>query len=444
MSYSDQDTGIDTGAPFELYEFVVPGSGLAWRYTNQPSTVTYEANTFTPAAISHGQITQQAGSVGSTTSIEVEDTNAFANAMLGGLSSRPVQVTVRQIHRDDQAQQAAVVFVGLVTGVSFEGAKATLPCGSRYALASKRKLPWLTYQAGCNWEWGGAGCGLNRDSYRISATLTTASQAGRTLTVAGAASFADGYFAGGWVEHPTTGETRFIEEHTGAALLLALPWATLSGNYHIYPGCQKNEAYCAGTFDNLVHYLGYPRLPSINPFNRSAYYQTGVADIPDPGDAWALPSGYQLVLSDQTATIDMRGGGIGYYGNGDVVSYTIRVEPTGYMYVLADGWQATIGGGVWLLPKNPPLTVPNLLDIRVDTPTINGVAPSHAVGATLNSWIDGDQATSFTVSHHTSDVVNEHTVVFEVRARDKASGLVRAAGTITIVHRFDLVSPGGA
>jgi len=450
MTYATYDTGTDTAAPFELYEFTVPGSTLVWRYTNQPAAVTYSGQEYTPATIAHEQIAQQAGSVGASTSIEVADDNPLAVALLAGLSSRPVQVTIREIHRDDPDQQPATVFVGLVTGVSVDGGKATLPCGSRYALASKRRVPWLTYQAGCNWEWGGTGCGVDRTAYRVSVTLAPEDQEGRAITVAAAASYADGYFSSGWIERVDTGETRFVELHVGDNLLLAAPWADVAGGYYLFPGCQKNEAYCAGVFNNLVHYLGFPRLPSLNPFNRSAYYQTGVPDIPDPGDTWDLPDGYQLVLVDQSITIDQRAwpitlSGATYYGLG------LRFLPSGYAYLLVNGMAYVLTGGTWINPKDPPPSLPASLEFFIEEPVVNahplsGGRPLSSVTG-FDAWIDATGTVECSLQFELSDLLVgavSYDTEFVVRVRDKAVGLVRAACTISVTLQLLVSGPGGA
>lgn len=447
MTYQATDLSTDAGAPVELYEFTVPGSTLAWKYTNAPSA----EGDYSPEAISHGDISQSAGNVGATTSIEVGDQNAVAVAMLAGLSSRPVQVVIREKHRGDTDDEEQQVFVGLVTGVSFSGAKATLACGSRYALVSKRRVPWLTFQAGCNWEWGGVGCGVNRNTYRVTLSLTAANQTERTLTATVAASQADGYYSGGWVERASTGETRFIEEHTGDQLLLALPWAELSGtaeDYYLFPGCQKTEAYCASAFGNLNNYLGWPRLPSINPFNRSAYYQTGVPDIPDPGDTWELGGGYSTVLTDQTITIDHSGyefSPLTYW------RYRLTFEPTGYlriqvggtvgMPVLGPGAVNTVAtGGVWINPKGSDASIAGLLDVWAGVPVSDSSGALPNTSGNFASWVDGG-ATPSLYSDWGIPTTPEGRVTTTIllRVRDKATGVVRAEATLTLVH---LVSIG--
>ena len=449
MTYQSNDLSTDSGAPIELYEFTVPGSSLAWRLTNAPAA----EGDYLPAPISHGDISQSAGNVGATTSIEVADQNPVAVAMLAGLSSRPVQVVIREKHRGDTDSEEQQVFVGLVTGVSFAGAKATLTCGSRYALVSKRRVPWLTFQAGCNWEWGGVGCGVNRNTYRVTLSLTSASQSERTLTASAAASQDDGYYSGGWVERASTGETRFVEEHAGDQLLLALPWAELSAtaeDYYLFPGCQKTEAYCASAFSNLDNYLGWPRLPSINPFNRSAYYQTGVPDVPDPGDTDDTGTGYSLVLSNQTINVE--------FGIGSELAYNypiemgVTFEPSGILtcwvngvgYALSAVYGSGVAtGGAWINPK-PPVGDRAWLtgyEVSVLTPTL-GYGSITAVD-NIGTWMPADETATFSATQNaTSSPV---TMTFPCRVRDAGTGLVRVGADVTIrATFFQGVSEGGA
>jgi hypothetical protein len=211
----------------------------------------------------------------------------------------------------------------------------------------------------------------------------------------------------------------------------------------LYPGCQKNESYCSATFDNLDNYLGYPRLPSINPFGRSAYYQSGVADIPDPGDTWAMPDGYQLVLSDQTVTADERGS-IMYAG---ATNYQIPVGieflPTGYAKVTV-GTTVTLTGGVWLNPKTPPAGLAEQIDFYVETPS-NAFWDATAPQVGWDVWNNAGATISCGGSLFiTAEMANgNQTVIFVIRARDTTVGLVRAACTVTVNWRADIYGPGG-
>lgn len=440
MTYLTQDLSPDDGAPYETFEFSLPGSSTAWRYTNSRVDV----GDFVAVPIHRGPITQDGGSIGARTSIEVADDNPLALALNAGLTSRPIEVVVRRYHRTDAALEAAVVFKGLVTGVSFEGAQATLPCASRFALASRRRVPWLTYQAGCNLEWGSARCGVDKASYALTATVAADDMTGRVLSVPAADSYDNGFFSGGWVER-ANGDRRFIDSHTGALLQLQMPWGDLAAGGEtvtVYPGCQRTEAYCASVFNNLVNYLGWPRLPSINPFSRSAYYQGGVADIPDPGDTWELPDGYALVLSDQTVTVDQSDTPVVH---SDISALQIQIQffPNGYAYIrtfsTALGNTTTVlTGGVWINPKNPPASAPESLDIYIEPP-VTSVSTGSLSG--FNTWQDAGGTVTAIFTYYPSDLstgLTTHEFELGVSARDKAVGLVRAACTFTVRHRVQI------
>lgn len=440
MTYAAQDLSIDDGAPYETFEFVVGAS--SWKYTNHAVDV----GEFVAVPIHRGQISQGGGSIGATATIEVSDENPLAVALNAGLTVRPVEVTVRRYHRTDASVEAAVIFKGLVTGISFDGPKASIPCASRFTLASRRRVPWVTYQAGCNLEWAGTRCGVNKATYAVTDTVT---QTGRTLTASAAAGFDDGYFSGGWVER-ADGERRFIDNHTGSSLLLQMPLAAVSAlgeEVTLYPGCQRTEEYCASTFNNLPNYLGWSRLPSINPFNRSAYYLGGVTDIPDPGDTWEIPGGYLLVLEDKTFELDP---GVAHTEVlTSTLSFTFEFTATGYVKLNIGGMQVTASGGQWVTPKNPTSDIPALFDVYVEDPVITSRFGSHTPGSLVNfaSWEDMTSGVSlygnFPLPQVNTDEV--YTLEFTIRIRDKAESLVRAANVLTVERTFrPYVERGGA
>lgn len=298
MTYALVDLSLDQAAPVELYEFV--DGGRAWRYTNSAYQITYGGQTYLPESIGRSSVTREAGSLAGNIQVTVGDLNAFALELYAGLSSRPVAVTIRQGHLTDGAGEFAVIFRGLAAGVHFSGAQATITCGPRYTLSGRRKVPILSYQAGCNWEWAGAGCGLDREAFATTGTVMRSEQSGRTMYAGVLAGAPDGNYSGGYVQRASTGETRFIESQTGGYLKLTYPFASVAvggESFKFYPGCRKTETDCSGRFNNLPQFLGWPRLPGVNPFNQSAYYLGGVTAAPDPGDTFDMPGwpGYQMI-----------------------------------------------------------------------------------------------------------------------------------------------------
>lgn len=433
MSYAEIDTSVDHGAPYELYEFSIPNSGLEWRYSNTLLPVNWGGNTYTPEAITRGSITREAGTLGGNITVEVADENPFALELYAGLSSRPVAVTIRQVHRTDPAAEARPIFVGLVAGVTFSGARATITCGPRFALASKRKVPWITYQAGCNWEWGGKGCGVNKANFKLDASLASTNQTGRVLTVSGASGYTSGHFSGGYVQRVADGDTRFIEKHAGTAITLASPFRNLTGTaetFWLFPGCRKNEEDCLSRFQNLQHYLGWARLPSINPYNRSAYYLPGaLTGVTDPGETFSIPgyTGYELAVPDQSASATSysttRGGGSS--GTSTVYhafSMTLRIDSDGYLRVVTSAMTVTSPVG-WLRPRpSPDSGLPALFQVRVDS----------------GSWVNLSDSPTYTrtdevaVPWGTSEIPTA-SIPFFIEVREISTGLIRVSGTLTAI-----------
>ena len=84
MTYAAVDSTVDRGQPYELFEITVPGSSQAWYYTTETEARTYAGHTYAPEAITRGEITREAGAIGSGISIVVPDTNSLALTLLAG------------------------------------------------------------------------------------------------------------------------------------------------------------------------------------------------------------------------------------------------------------------------------------------------------------------------------------------------------------------------
>ncbi len=456
MAYTDFDYSTDAGAPYELFEFTE--GARAWRYTTRPVATVFGEQTYAPAVISRGAVVREASAIGDDQTILLPDTDALALELYAGLTMHQVAVTIRQVHLADADAQARVLFVGLVTGVSFEGATATISCGPRYALASKRRIAPTTYQAGCNLTWGSTRCGVNPENYRVNATVTSGNQSGRTLTVAALAGYAAGHFNGGRVV--VGSQVRFIERHAaGGVLTLSYPLGSF-GAAAVYPDCQKNEAACIA-YGNLPNYLGWSRLPSINPYNRSAYYlDPATAVAPPAGAVGDIPGhpGYQVWLP--AAQLDyqrtLTAGAVG-----DDMRTTFTFTSTGYLQVRFESLTTTtsydegsavvrheftpylvdgVAGAMWANPKPAPGY--GDIDVRIDL--VNQSAELGyfdiltAANTRISTWFDPSSVNwcAFTLREYQGAVgaanVPWRVVVATVRVRNRTTGVVIAQGDLTL------------
>ena len=458
MTYAEIDTSTDAGAPYELFEFV---EGVrAWRYTTSPSADTWGGQQWLPRPIMREAVVRDSTSIGDPLVVTLPDNDPLALELLAGMSVHLVTVKIRQLHRGDLDAQARVLFTGMVSGVSFQGAEAKISCGSRYALTSKRRIAPTTYQAACNLTWGSLRCGVNPETYRINPTATASDQVGRTLTLASLAGYPDGHFNGG--EVALGGARRFIERHekldnplifeSAGRLTLSYPFGGLTTTpaaILVYPNCQKTEADCTGRYNNLVNYLGWTRLPSVNPYNRSAFYlREADAVAPPAGSSGDLPSdpstpgapvlsGYQIVLAPVTQ----------YYELVDATSsawrtwWTFRFVSTGYLfvnrqitpydndYVMQES--DTAAAGMWASPR----PTPDFGDVEVRVDAVLQGPQSSIVGSLRHAqWFDPHEFNTCAIRVLSLEQWFEAkpNVVATVRFRNKTTGLVLAQGDITL------------
>lgn len=466
MAYTDFDYSTDAGAPYELFEFT-EGS-RAWRYTTRPVATVFAGQTYAPAVISRGAVVREASAIGDDQTILLPDTDALALELYAGLTMHQVAVTIRQVHLADTDAQARVLFVGLVTGVSFEGATATISCGPRYALASKRRIAPTTYQAGCNLTWGSPRCGVNSENYRVNATVTSGNQSGRTLTVAALAGYAAGHFNGGRVVVGT--QVRFIERHAaGGVLTLSYPLGAF-GAAAIYPDCQKNEAACIA-YGNLPNYLGWSRLPSINPYNRSAYYLDpataiappvgAVGDLPGhpgykvwlPGEAveWRRAMRAEAAGDRHVTTLTFTPTGYLQVRFESLVTLTSREENSGFVvrHVFEPHQVDTSAGAMWVSPRPAPGfgDVEFRVDVaRPDFPAVPGRPdpPSTRVGEWFDPAVANWCAIGISEDAAFPRLIGDElwrVVVATVRVRNRTTGVVIAQGDLTLRYLSPYPNP---
>ena len=131
--------------------------------------------------------------------------------------------------------------------------------------------PYHTYQDGCAWRFGSAGCGFNTASVTVTIPASTivvgsSSRIGVFTTSLGAQP--DDYWTFGrvtWTVGANSGQVRAIRDHVGNAIQLshALPFQPRSGDeFTIYPGCRKRRiADCTSKYNNAQNFSGFWTTP---------------------------------------------------------------------------------------------------------------------------------------------------------------------------------------
>jgi uncharacterized phage protein (TIGR02218 family) len=129
----------------------------------------------------------------------------------------------------------------------------------------KKRVPGPKYQKPCNHILYDAGCGVDKNLFKVTATLT--SVAAETIKAAAFATKPDGWFNAGYIEKGT--ERRMILSHVGDTLTLLNPMAGLVVGDVItaFAGCKRDFADCNTKFNNAPNFFGFEFIPGRNPFN---------------------------------------------------------------------------------------------------------------------------------------------------------------------------------
>lgn len=270
MSYTAIETSAQSGRPVELYEFL--NGATSYRYTSSDSDVSYGGNTYTAVPIARGAVE----ATSETARLSLEITCARDLPVLSLFATMPpesvVAVTLRRLHAGDG--EAITLWMGRILNVTLNNSAAEIHCESVYTSLKRVGLRRM-YQKGCPHVLYRAGCGLDSTDFDLPRTVATVS--GTTITMTTMAGYADGYFAGGYIEwESATGyfERRAIRSQVGAVVTIAfpLPGLAASDSVNLYPGCDHTLSTCEAKFGNRLNYGGQPYYPDKNPFSGVSIY----------------------------------------------------------------------------------------------------------------------------------------------------------------------------
>ncbi|HZC32200.1 MAG TPA: phage BR0599 family protein [Candidatus Bathyarchaeia archaeon] len=267
-SFASAEYSTASAAPLECYKFF--DGTTTYRYTSADLSVTLsvvDSGTYTPKAIERDSIDFSQEDTSQAIAVRLPRTDPLAGLFIAYNPVNPVAVTIYRKHRN--TAEEVTIFVGRIVTVTFDGPQASLTCAP-ISEVFRRRVPSLVYQSQCNWALYGSGCGIAKASFKDSGTVLSVS--GPTLRAAVFATRPDGWYENGWAEL-ANGDKRFIIRHVGDTITLQSPFPNGSvgtgSAIDGYAGCDRSEATCAAKFSNLNRHLGFPRIPSRNPYEGS-------------------------------------------------------------------------------------------------------------------------------------------------------------------------------
>lgn len=268
MAYDDKEYSVDSGEPYELYDFI-RGSWAMYLTSRATELYINDNQIYKPASIKRSKIRQGEELKKDVIQITVPRGHELAAEFLLYPPEDTVSITIRRLHRSLVFDEAVVMWKGRVVGAEPKGEKVEISCESIYT-SMRRKGPRLKAELICQHVLYGPGCKADKAAKEFNDSI--ASVDGTTIEMDNATSYSDGWFSGGILEYDN--DSRFIVSHSGDTLKISRPLVSLSAGdtVALYPGCDRTIATCRDKFNNLDNNLSFPYIPGKNPFQVSIKY----------------------------------------------------------------------------------------------------------------------------------------------------------------------------
>lgn len=266
MTYDIRERSVQDGAPVELYEFA--RNDRIWRFTSAEQDIGDSSETWESVPITRTAVETNTESARNALKLTVPRNFEIADMFRITPPTDIIALTIRRFHRGEE-DDVAVIWIGRVLNVSFEGAKAVMNC-EPVSISLKRTGLRRLYQKQCPHVLYGPGCLVDKTAHDHVATITAID--GVNVTVS---SLLAKPYAGGFIEFEDEDgnlERRFIRSFSGNTLTLNFPLGqdilASDSVLTIYSGCDHTMATCNAVYDNLENYGGVsPYIPNRNPFD---------------------------------------------------------------------------------------------------------------------------------------------------------------------------------
>lgn len=267
MAFNDKEISTEDGSPISLYEF--KWGNTYWRYTSGDREIEYPDDVFyTPISIKDDGVVQGGSSANDftvTAQADIPITTLFA----GTPPSETITLTVRRQHPGEA--DAPIYLKGTVGNVKRKDLAEVLIIVRSLTATFKRTGLRLTWTRGCPHALYDSNCKVNREAFKVIATITA--KAGVSITV-NATGKPLGWFDGGYLSWEAnedgTLDRRPIDRgltDKQFTLLGGTDRLEIGQEINLYPGCPLVKEVCDSKYDNLANYGGFDFMPGKSPFD---------------------------------------------------------------------------------------------------------------------------------------------------------------------------------
>jgi uncharacterized phage protein (TIGR02218 family) len=246
----------------EIYTITFPDSTV-YRYTSTVGPIVVNGDTYAPrSGLVRGEVDVSVTECDSSMTMVLPCTDLVVRNYMESPPSLPVEVIVQQV----VGNAVNPWFRGIVSSVSVSGIQAEFRLiGDGVPQLSQATA--LRYTAQCRHALYGLACGLDKDNFKLSGTLTDVENNGLVLVSPDWDDTTTALWVGGAID--IGGEFRtIIAQPASDKIRIDRVIVGLLGteSYEIYEGCNKSVATCRDKFNNLANFGGIPNLPRRNPF----------------------------------------------------------------------------------------------------------------------------------------------------------------------------------
>jgi uncharacterized phage protein (TIGR02218 family) len=280
VSYSGQESSVESGKPIELYLFVNEGLVTEkYAYTSATQNVTFDSVTYTPKIIERTKISVERAEPGTDKGLELTLPASDALVLRYTTSVPPKRdlVTIYRRHANDGATPETITYYrGYISSVSFQGHVAKVKVAP-FATILSRNVPKRIYRGLCTHVLYDTECKVlsSNPSFSFAVNVTAVSTDGLTVTIAGTGigGRAADYYDGGMLRRGSIDRRMVLDfvdtgSNTGTCkVLLPFPSLAVGEVMTLLAGCDHSITTCRTKFANEVNYGGFPWVPTRNPFN---------------------------------------------------------------------------------------------------------------------------------------------------------------------------------
>lgn len=275
MTFAPYEISTEDSQPIEIYTFTL--GALIYYYTSSEDDIVLVGDTYTALpGLSRGKVTEGRGSGGNAMIISMSSSNEFVQKFLSIVPGSRAKIEISRVQRLDSGLQKISLFTGYVNSVEYlrQGLTAKLnvtPATSAFS----RPIPRYTFQSLCNHTLYDDQCSVDSSDSSFRADGSVVSVTANNIVVTEAASFADGFFTGGYVEYNLGEDARLILDHVDdtLTLLLPFPFDAVGKTVIVFAGCDHSISTCDSKFftsedpsSNVTNYGGFAFVPLRNIF----------------------------------------------------------------------------------------------------------------------------------------------------------------------------------